>query len=1043
MITRSRKAALNSARTTYSFNSENSVETSPTSNCSYGFSRSPRRSTSTVVITTDQELEKTDEEIIKDVVNYMVDTVSNRSSTPTPEISTVVSKTLDYGGYVYPNYKDNTSPLLNRLSIYDKLTDFDGSITEASDDSEVANQVEAITCEVALDVDLSEVDSGQCPVCGLYGRLGFEGLLDDRLAKVCSKRCADKFRFSSKTIICASCGKRISSDCQGYLPNFGFEKNVLCSEECLLKFEKKNEPVQKCFNCKKDIISNEKSAPVFYWQTMEFCSPECINNLQQFWGKKCANCGITVPQQSLGKYSVRFGNVIKQFCYGSCLEQYKKVIKVCANCQINLSGCLSICSSVTGGSNKRIREFCDPICRSHYLQMVALRNSANSNEGAFSGSTCACCQCSRIVEKSSCLDLIFRGRKFMICSTFCLSAFKFSFDVTKIICESCSKYGWSYRQVNILHYSGFTKLFCSRKCLQMHVLKIRRIQSCLTCNVKKYNFDLVEKYDAASGDSKLFCSTYCYSTFELNESQNKGREPKAFCDWCRRLARLSYHIPSPEKTVRNFCSYVCVLGHQTHYDTLLNRHGIDNSSQQRPNHPISINKSDSPFKHPESSYTFRHLSHNVNKESPTGASYFADRSKSFNMLSSSPLTCFSKPSTSTSLTFEPPSPSTSNSLQMPYSMRSRTFKSLLKHDETTSPESSLASKLTPTAIPTSISTSTSSLTSTSTSTLTPTTSFKPSILKTSPSLSSTSQPEHSSFNSIVSYLLTGGNNLSKKDNDNKNYSPEKLGMPSRYLNHGSTENLVTKGSNLSPGDSVSGKNVADKSTMWSPPKRSKATLCRPFRKDRQTQTELENQIPLKTQSKHLSTSRDENPEASIKNESNKFIPVPIFIPFFVPIPVPIPMGSASLFPLPLPTPIPFGFPIDSRLTKNKSNEVDETIVGDQLELEDSVITTTSDDSKDISKKQPKRSFNDEHESSDTIIDASDESLTEPEIINPSDRKEHEAVKQKRNAQDFPELSSSAQDTADDNYCDDDDNCSNASENSVKTKRRRVTITTQG
>ena len=48
--------------------------------------------------------------------------------------------------------------------------------------------------------------------------------------------------------------------------------------------------------------------------------------------KKVVNVG------SLGKYCVRFGSDVKQFCSNVCLEDHKKGLKVCCYCQKNISG---------------------------------------------------------------------------------------------------------------------------------------------------------------------------------------------------------------------------------------------------------------------------------------------------------------------------------------------------------------------------------------------------------------------------------------------------------------------------------------------------------------------------------------------------------------------------------------------------------------------------------------------------------------------------------------------------------------------------------
>ena len=188
------------------------------------------------------------------------------------------------------------------------------------------------------DLDVARDSRKFCPVCGLEKELEYSLFVKGKLNYLCSRECVEILR-NERTINCAACSRAISSTCQGYLPNFGDWSCVLCSEQCLLKYETENEPTPKCFECKGDLYggSRETDPVIYYWQTMEFCSPECIEKLQLDWGRDCSSCKAVVPKPSLGKYSVRFGNVIKQFCLGFCLEEYKKSLKVCTFCQMDLN----------------------------------------------------------------------------------------------------------------------------------------------------------------------------------------------------------------------------------------------------------------------------------------------------------------------------------------------------------------------------------------------------------------------------------------------------------------------------------------------------------------------------------------------------------------------------------------------------------------------------------------------------------------------------------------------------------------------------------
>lgn len=62
-----------------------------------------------------------------------------------------------------------------------------------------------------------------------------------------------------------------------------------------------------------------------------------LGKYQQELGSHCANCKGNVQPASLGKYCVRFGYEVKQFCCSTCLEEFKKGLKVCSFCQKDIS----------------------------------------------------------------------------------------------------------------------------------------------------------------------------------------------------------------------------------------------------------------------------------------------------------------------------------------------------------------------------------------------------------------------------------------------------------------------------------------------------------------------------------------------------------------------------------------------------------------------------------------------------------------------------------------------------------------------------------
>ena len=90
-------------------------------------------------------------------------------------------------------------------------------------------------------------------------------------------------------------------------------------------------------------------------------------------GIKCSHIGVVIPEvisaasckkdvqtTSLGKYCVKFGSDIKQFCSFVCLEDYMKGLKVCSYCQKDISGEEGFLAPI--GENGQFKDFCEQSC---------------------------------------------------------------------------------------------------------------------------------------------------------------------------------------------------------------------------------------------------------------------------------------------------------------------------------------------------------------------------------------------------------------------------------------------------------------------------------------------------------------------------------------------------------------------------------------------------------------------------------------------------------------------------------------------------------
>ena len=85
-----------------------------------------------------------------------------------------------------------------------------------------------------------------------------------------------------------------------------------------------------------DILVDAQSKIYFFFFISKFQTPHFAADHIGYVGQRCRQCQSTVRLLHMGKYCVRFGSDIYQFCSNTCLERYKVNIQVCCYCQKNL-----------------------------------------------------------------------------------------------------------------------------------------------------------------------------------------------------------------------------------------------------------------------------------------------------------------------------------------------------------------------------------------------------------------------------------------------------------------------------------------------------------------------------------------------------------------------------------------------------------------------------------------------------------------------------------------------------------------------------------
>lgn len=105
------------------------------------------------------------------------------------------------------------------------------------------------------------------------------------------------------------------------------------------------------------------------------------------------------------------------------------------------------------------------------------------------------------------------------------------------------------------------KMFCTKICMNIYIIANRKIAPCQWCKVRKYNFDMIQKLSQNS--SLMLCSLNCLTMCEVSMNAISMKQMK--CDQCTSLTTPQYHLTMSDSSIRNFCTYQCVMSFQSQF----------------------------------------------------------------------------------------------------------------------------------------------------------------------------------------------------------------------------------------------------------------------------------------------------------------------------------------------------------------------------------------------------------------------------------------------------------------------------------------------
>lgn len=210
--------------------------------------------------------------------------------------------------------------------------------------------------------------------------------IEEIVTKEKCKECGEERSCKIKVKVGSDCFNVCSKECKNTFKAANNKATDIPSDGVNSKREKR------CAGCL--LIVEASDERNLSWETMEFCNEECLGKFQTKYGSYCRNCNGSVQAVSLGKYCVRFGYDVRQFCCSTCLEEFKKGLKVCSYCQKDISsGMEGFLAPV--GDKGQFKDFCTQDCMEKYSRMSSTE-PPNSEKKA-----CSVCQEVRISDEEN------------------------------------------------------------------------------------------------------------------------------------------------------------------------------------------------------------------------------------------------------------------------------------------------------------------------------------------------------------------------------------------------------------------------------------------------------------------------------------------------------------------------------------------------------------------------------------------------------------------------------------------------------------------
>ncbi|XP_028937348.1 zinc finger MYM-type protein 4 isoform X3 [Ornithorhynchus anatinus] len=256
------------------------------------------------------------------------------------------------------------------------------------------------------------------------------------------------------------------------------------------------------------------------------------------------------------------------FCSTLCLTGYTvpparptlSSKKICSSCSKDILNPKDVITAQFDNTSSS-KDFCSQSCLSMYelkrKPVVTIHTNSISTK-------CSMCQKNAVIRH----EVNYQNVVHKLCSDACFSKFRSANNLTMNCCENCGGYCYSGSgQCHMLQIEGQSKKFCSSTCVtaykQVHTQtctkKSAKITPCALCKSLRSSAEMIENTNNL-GKTELFCSVNCLSAYRVKMVTSAGVQVQ--CNSCKTSAVPQYHLAMSDGSIRNFCSYSCVIAFQ-------------------------------------------------------------------------------------------------------------------------------------------------------------------------------------------------------------------------------------------------------------------------------------------------------------------------------------------------------------------------------------------------------------------------------------------------------------------------------------------------